>query len=156
MAGVSFLDKTGVTYLWQKMKDHVSTALKSYQTKLAFDSTPTADSSNPVTSAGVKAALDRKANASSLGTKQDRLTFDSAPTANSANPVTSAGIKGALDGKANTSITLSGYGITDAYTKTEMDTQMKGKQSKATISSSAPESTDGNDGDLWFVYDQVV
>ena len=35
-------------------------ALSSYQTKLTFDSTPTANSSNPVTSAGIKAAIDAK------------------------------------------------------------------------------------------------
>lgn len=34
--------------------------LSSYQTKLTFDSTPTANSSNPVTSAGIKAAIDAK------------------------------------------------------------------------------------------------
>lgn len=35
-------------------------ALSSYQTKITFDSTPTANSSNPVTSAGIKAAIDAK------------------------------------------------------------------------------------------------
>lgn len=35
-------------------------ALSSYQTKLTFDSTPMAASSNPVTSAGIKAAIDAK------------------------------------------------------------------------------------------------
>lgn len=35
-------------------------SLSSYQTKLTFDSTPTANSSNPVTSAGIKAAIDAK------------------------------------------------------------------------------------------------
>ena len=35
-------------------------ALSSYQTKLTFDSTPTDNSSNPVTSAGIKAAIDAK------------------------------------------------------------------------------------------------
>lgn len=34
--------------------------LSGYQTKLTFDSTPTANSSNPVTSAGIKAAIDAK------------------------------------------------------------------------------------------------
>lgn len=35
-------------------------SLSSYQTKITFDSTPTANSSNPVTSAGIKAAIDAK------------------------------------------------------------------------------------------------
>lgn len=36
------------------------TDLSAYQTKLTFDSAPTANSSNPVTSAGIKAAIDAK------------------------------------------------------------------------------------------------
>ena len=38
----------------------------------------------------------------------------------------------ALAGKANTATTLAGYGITDAYTKTEMGTSLTGKADKAT------------------------
>lgn len=53
--------------------------------------------------------------------KQDALTFDTTPTASSSNPVTSGGVKSALDGKAAKATTLSGYGITDAYTKTAVD-----------------------------------
>lgn len=53
--------------------------------------------------------------------KQDFLTFDTTPTASSTNPVTSGGVKTALDGKAAKATTLSGYGITDAYTKTAVD-----------------------------------
>lgn len=60
---------------------------------VTVDTTPTANSTNPVQSGGVKAALDGKQNA---------LTFDSAPTANSDNPVKSSGIKAALDEKLNT------------------------------------------------------
>ena len=63
------------------------------QDKLTFDSTPTASSTNPVTSGGVKSALDAK---------QNTLTFDSTPTASSTNPVTSGGVKSALDEKQNT------------------------------------------------------
>lgn len=66
--------------------------LSAKQDTLTFDTTPTASSTNPVTSDGIKTALD---------TKQGTLTFDTAPTANSANPVTSGGIKTALDAKAD-------------------------------------------------------
>ena len=58
------------------------------QDKLTFDTTPTANSKNPVESKGIKAALDAKQNA---------LTFDSTPLAGSDNPVTSGGVKTALD-----------------------------------------------------------
>lgn len=97
------------------------------QDKLTFDSTPTAGSSNPVTSGGIKAALDDKldaedyavftgANASTAGSAgivpapaagDTRFLSssgawtapDSTPTAGSSNLPTSGGVKTALDGK---------------------------------------------------------
>ena len=99
------------------------------QDTLQWDSTPTAGSTKPVTSGGVKAALDLKLDAedyanftgatgsgagtagivpapgaqnmylSSNGTWESP---DSAPTANSNKLATSGGIKAALDGKQNT------------------------------------------------------
>lgn len=61
--------------------------LGNYQEKLTFDSAPTAGSTNPVTSGGVKTALDGK---------QNTLTFDTTPTAGSTNPVTSGGVATAI------------------------------------------------------------
>ncbi len=55
-----------------------------------WDTTPTAGSTKPVTSGGIKSALDDK---------QDELTFDSTPTASSSNPVTSGGVKTYADNK---------------------------------------------------------
>jgi hypothetical protein len=97
------------------------------QDSLTFDSTPTAGSSNPVTSGGIKAALDDKldaedyavftgANASTAGSAgivpapaagDTRFLSssgawtapDSTPTAGSSNLPTSGGVKAALDGK---------------------------------------------------------
>lgn len=74
--------------------DGIHDDLDGKQATLTFDSVPTANSTNPVTSGGIKTALDGK---------QAALTFDSAPTANSTNPVTSGGVKTALDGKADAS-----------------------------------------------------
>ena len=68
-------------------------ALATKQNTLTFDNAPTSGSINPVTSGGIKTALDAK---------QDTLTFDSTPTANSSNPVTSDGIADALATKQNT------------------------------------------------------
>lgn len=65
-----------------------ATALAGKQNTLTFDSTPTANSTNPVTSGGIKTALDAK---------QNTLTFDNTPTTGSNNPVKSWGIKSALD-----------------------------------------------------------
>ena len=56
------------------------------------DTTPTENSTAPITSGGVYTAL---------GTKQDTLTFDTAPTDASTNPVTSAGIKTYVDNATN-------------------------------------------------------
>lgn len=55
---MAFLDNAGVSYLWSKIK----AALKGKQDTLTFDSTPTAGSSNPVTSDGVRAAIDAAEN----------------------------------------------------------------------------------------------
>lgn len=54
------------------------------------DTTPTENSTAPITSGGTFTAL---------GTKQDTLTFDSAPTYESTNPVTSGGVFSALQNK---------------------------------------------------------
>ena len=62
------------------------------QDALTFDNSPTANSTNPVTSGGIKTALDAK---------QDNLTVDQTPTASSANPVSSGGVYTALETKAN-------------------------------------------------------
>lgn len=95
------------------------TDLSAYQTKLTFDTTPTANSTNPVTSGGIKSYVDSKVSSSGgsgsvdLSGYQTKLTFDTTPTANSNNPVTSGGIKAALDGKpSNTGAGASGtWGI---------------------------------------------
>lgn len=53
----------------QQLKKEVWAALKNNnQQSLTFDSTPTANSSNPVTSSGIKTALDEKVDSSSLAT----------------------------------------------------------------------------------------
>jgi len=64
--------------------------LAKKQDKLTFDSTPTADSDNPVTSGGAYTAI---------AAKQNKLTFDTTPTSASTNPVTSGGVYTALSKK---------------------------------------------------------
>lgn len=87
----------------------IKTALDTKQDSLTFDTTPTADSTNPVTSGGVKTALDEK---------QNSLSFDTTPTANSTNPVTSGGIKTYVDShddfKITGTVSSSGYTLTDS------------------------------------------
>ena len=79
---------------------------------MSFDSVPTENSTNMVSSGTVYSALDLKADKSTTYTKtevdtalsnvQGQLTFDNVPTANSDNPVKSSGIKTALDSKQDT------------------------------------------------------
>ena len=71
------------------------TELSGKQDKLTFDSTPTANSTNPVTSDGIKKAIDAKT--ADLSGYQTKLTFDTTPTANSSNPDTSDGVKKYVD-----------------------------------------------------------
>ena len=81
------------------------TDLSAYQTKLKFDTSPTANSTNPVTSGGIKSYVDSKVSSSGgsgsgsvdLSGYQTKLTFDTTPTAYSNNPVTSGGIKSYVD-----------------------------------------------------------
>ncbi len=53
-----YLNLTGLGTLWSKIK----TKLAGKQDTLTFDSTPTANSTNPVTSSGIKTATDAKLN----------------------------------------------------------------------------------------------
>lgn len=87
-SGIDSADVEKLTALPTKVQ--LDNLFDGKQDKLTFDSTPTTDSTNPVTSDGIKTALD---------TKQDELTFDTTPTAGSTNPVTSNGIKTELDKK---------------------------------------------------------
>ena len=63
-----------------------------------------------------------------------------------------------LNNKATKSTTLSGYGITNAYTKTEVDnkdTTIKNSIPKVTVSTTPPtSSSSGKTGDIWIVYEQ--
>ena len=76
----------------EEFENYVNTALDGKQDTLTWDSTPTANSENPVYSKGIKSYVD-----DGLATKQDTLTWDSTPTANSENPVYSKGIKTYVD-----------------------------------------------------------
>lgn len=63
-----------------------------------------------------------------------------------------------LNNKANKSTTLNGYGITNAYTKTEVDskdTTIKNSIPKVTVSTTPPtSSSSGKTGDIWIVYEE--
>lgn len=96
------------------------------------------------TSAGAHSTVNKSSGAVSFNvpTKTSHLTNDSGFITSSA-----------ISGKADKATTLSGYGITDAYTKTEIDGKLSGtfhyKGSKATTGDLP---TSGNStGDVWHV-----
>ena len=68
----------------------------------------------------------------SLNNKQEKRGLDTEPTLNSPNYLTSGTVYTALQKKADKATTLSGYGITDAYTKTEADNSLANKADKST------------------------
>ncbi len=123
--------------------------------KTVVDSTLSDTSSNPVQNSTVKAALDGKAakvhahdaattstsgfmsaddkkKLDGIATGATKITVDTALSATSTNPVQNKIINTALDGKAAKATTLAGYGITDAYTQTQVDTAVNAKAAKAT------------------------
>lgn len=65
----SFLDGTGLGHLIEKIKGaFIAKTDTTIATSIGIDSTPTTNSTNLVTSGGVKSALDNKANSSDLST----------------------------------------------------------------------------------------
>lgn len=88
--------------------------------------------------------------------KQDTLTFDTAPTSGSMNPVTSGGIKIAID-NATPNLTYDAAptsGSTNLVNSGAVYTAVSAKQNQITISTSAPKSTDGSNGDIWMIYEK--
>lgn len=75
-----------------------------------------------ITDAYTKEKTDQK-----LAQKLNSMPFDSEPKNNSPCYLTSGTVYNALLAKADKASTLAGYGITNAYTKTEIDTKLSGK-----------------------------
>ena len=69
---------------------------------------------------------------------QNVLTSDS--TTDSLSAAQGKALKGLVDGKADKATTLAGYGITDSYTKTEVDNKVNVRSSK-TLPDNAPDGT---------------
>lgn len=118
--GSSHAVASGGTYSFVKnIQETLQDNIDAKQNTLTFDATPTLNSLNPVTSDGIKRAIDAgggggggtidpvptedSTNAVSSGGvytalagKQDTLTFDATPTQDSTNPVTSGGVYTAI------------------------------------------------------------
>ncbi|MBR4794279.1 MAG: hypothetical protein IK038_14395 [Bacteroidaceae bacterium] len=121
--------------------DNLETSrLKTYTAdSTAWDTAPTAASTKPVTSGGVKTALDNKL-ATYAG---DATAWDTTPTANSTKPVTSGGIKTEIDKKLptyasgasswdTTPTASSTKPVTSGGVKTQIDT-INGNKANQTV-----------------------
>ena len=94
-------------------------------------------------------------------TKSEITDFPTIPTitdtysATSSNGMSGKAVASAISGKADSATSLSGYGITDAYTKTEIDGMVSaGMHYKGSKTSYSNLPTTGNQtGDLWNVTD---
>lgn len=100
------------------LQNSINNLSSSKQDKLTFDSTPTADSPNPVTSGGVKTALDKKADTSSLKT---------VATSGSYNDLTDRPTIPTMPTKVSAFTNDAGYltahqSLSNYYTKTQVDT----------------------------------
>jgi len=73
---MKFLSHDGLLYFWTKVKNYIDTSTASLKT---IDPTPTLNSTNFVTSNGIKAAIDTKANSSHTHTKNQITDFPSFP-----------------------------------------------------------------------------
>ena len=80
-------------------------------------------------------ALADKANTSDLGTMASKNADDYSTTEEANALYAPASISTSIEGKADKADTLAGYGITDAYTKSQVDTELGKKLDSTTASS---------------------
>lgn len=117
-------------------------------------SSGTMDLSEYATSSSVNSAT------SALETNIQEVSSDlsSLSSTVSGHTNTISSMQTSLNNKATKSTTLSGYGITNAYTKTEVDskdTTIKNSIPKVTVSTTPPtSSSSGKTGDIWIVYEE--
>jgi hypothetical protein len=82
-----------------------------------------------------------------------KITTDTSLSSTSTNPVQNKVITSAMSGKADKATTLSGYGISDAYTKTQTDAKVSGL-AHIYHGTTEPSASLGNDGDLYILYSE--
>ena len=141
-----FLTTNGTAAAWQSLPEASSVAKGIV--KLASEEEMSSGESTTVVPS-VKQVADE------LAKKQATLTFDEAPTASSQNVVKSGGVYTALQAKADKASTLEGYGITDAYTKSEVDSKVSAvyKYKGSVANEEALPDSDQQVGDVYNVED---
>lgn len=136
-----YLDLTGLTYLWSKIKSAI--ALK--QDKLTFDSTPTANSSNPVTSSGIKAYVDGVAGSGTGNLTKESVGLGNVDNTSDADKPVSTAQQTALDLKLDKSAvkTATGTSTTDVMSQKTVTDLLAAKQATLTFDT-APKSASTN------------
>lgn len=126
----NFLDKAGATYIVSKLKELIAAKVDKVDGKgLSTNDYTTAEKTKL---AGIAEGAEVNVNADWNATSGDALIKNkpsklpasdttSTYSATGTAPVNGTAVASAISGKANKATTLSGYGITDAYTKTQTD-----------------------------------
>ena len=160
MASTNFLDKTGATYLVSKLKELLTGKVDKVEGKGLSTNDYTAAEKTKLSgiAAGAQKNVQADWNATSGGAQilNKPLSLPASDTtstysATGTAPVNGKAVASAIAGKANKSTTLSGYGITDAPTKTEMNSAIAAAAGgfKGIVVSSLPET--GKTGVIYLV-----
>ena len=128
-------------------KSVIDTALAGKQATLSFDQTPTLNSPNPVTSEGIRAAIAAAVNGlvnSSYVQNAISTALADYSTTSQVGTLVSTAITTALASYSTTSEVASAIAsaLASYYTKSEIDTQMSGKQNTLTFDNAPTENSD--------------
>lgn len=163
MANTNFVDKAGITYVVGKIKELLGGKVDKADGKgLSTNDYTTAEKTKLAgIASGAQVNVQADWNATSGGAviKNKPTSLPAANTtstyaADGTAPVNGKAVASAIAGKANKSTTLSGYGITDAPTKTEMSSAIASAVAGITgISFSVVQSlpTTGKEGVIYLV-----
>lgn len=163
MANTNFVDKAGITYVVGKIKELLGGKVDKADGKgLSTNDYTTAEKTKLAgIASGAQVNVQADWNATSGGaviknkpTSLPASNTTSTYAADGTAPVNGKAVASAIAGKANKSTTLSGYGITDAPTKTEMSSAIASAVAGITgISFSVVQSlpTTGKEGVIYLV-----
>lgn len=127
MADKKFLDQDGLLYFWSKIKSAISTATSTKVDKVNGKGLSTNDYTTAEKNKLSGIATGAEVNVQSDWSATSGDAFIKNKPTNVSAFTNDAGYLTAhqdISGKANKATTLAGYGITNAYTKTEIDNKL--------------------------------
>lgn len=147
MSQKKYLDDNGLLYLWGKLKAAFLSAVSYDSSNHKITVTKNGTTTDVVTASTIVTDGGGITSHQDISGKADKITSGTVGNLvaiGSGGAIVDAGVdtsdfvtESALDGKADVATTLAGYGITDAYTKTETDAKLsaayKPKGSVATV-----------------------